>query len=64
MYGDLYAVNRLSLKLEAGDVYGFIGPNGAGKTTTMRHPGHAPQSDLGRGHRVRLLHLSKTTGTK
>src|SRR6266851_7818240 len=36
MYGDLYALNRLSIKLERGDVYGFIGPNGAGKTTTMR----------------------------
>jgi ABC-2 type transport system ATP-binding protein len=35
-YGDLYALNRLSLKLDKGDVYGFIGPNGAGKTTTMR----------------------------
>src|SRR5947199_2614725 len=36
MYGDLYALNRLTTKLERGDVYGFIGPNGAGKTTTMR----------------------------
>jgi ABC-2 type transport system ATP-binding protein len=36
MYGDLYALNRLTLRLERGDVYGFIGPNGAGKTTTMR----------------------------
>src|SRR5437899_2301017 len=36
MYGDLYALNRLTVKLERGDVYGFIGPNGAGKTTTMR----------------------------
>lgn len=36
MYGDLYALNRLNMKLEKGDVYGFIGPNGAGKTTTMR----------------------------
>ncbi len=36
MYGDLYALNRLNLSLEKGDVYGFIGPNGAGKTTTMR----------------------------
>jgi ABC-2 type transport system ATP-binding protein len=35
-YGDLFALNRLTLKLEKGDVYGFIGPNGAGKTTTMR----------------------------
>src|ERR671933_247705 len=36
MYGDLYALDRLTLRLERGDVYGFIGPNGAGKTTTMR----------------------------
>src|SRR5438046_4270594 len=36
MYGDLYALNRLTIKLDRGDVYGFIGPNGAGKTTTMR----------------------------
>lgn len=36
MYGELYALNRLTLKLERGDVYGFIGPNGSGKTTTMR----------------------------
>ena len=35
-YGDLYALDRLTLKLEKGDVFGFIGPNGAGKTTTMR----------------------------
>ncbi len=35
-YGELFALNRLTLKLERGDVYGFIGPNGAGKTTTMR----------------------------
>ena len=35
-YADLYALDRLSLKLDQGDVFGFIGPNGAGKTTTMR----------------------------
>ena len=35
-YGSLHAINKLSLKLDQGDVYGFIGPNGAGKTTTMR----------------------------
>jgi ABC-2 type transport system ATP-binding protein len=35
-YGELFALERLTLKLEPGDVYGFIGPNGAGKTTTMR----------------------------
>lgn len=35
-YGDLYALNRLNMTIDKGDVYGFIGPNGAGKTTTMR----------------------------
>jgi ABC-2 type transport system ATP-binding protein len=35
-YNDLFAVDRLTLKLDRGDVYGFIGPNGSGKTTTMR----------------------------
>ena len=35
-YGELYALDRLTLRLEPGDVYGYIGPNGSGKTTTMR----------------------------
>ena len=35
-YGDFFAVKKLDLDLEPGDVLGFIGPNGAGKTTTMR----------------------------
>jgi ABC-2 type transport system ATP-binding protein len=35
-YGDFLAVDRLNLKIERGDVFGFIGPNGAGKSTTIR----------------------------
>jgi len=35
-YGNLTAVDNLSLTIRAGDIFGFIGPNGAGKTTTMR----------------------------
>jgi ABC-2 type transport system ATP-binding protein len=30
------AVDRLSLSVEDGEVFGFLGPNGAGKTTTVR----------------------------
>jgi ABC-2 type transport system ATP-binding protein len=30
------ALNRLSLQMEAGEVFGFLGPNGAGKTTTLK----------------------------
>jgi ABC-2 type transport system ATP-binding protein len=35
-YGDLLAVDRLTLRVPRGEVYGFLGPNGAGKTTTLR----------------------------
>jgi ABC-2 type transport system ATP-binding protein len=35
-YGDFTAVDRLNLKIAAGEMFGFIGPNGAGKSTTMR----------------------------
>jgi len=35
-FGATTALDRLSLEIPAGAVYGFIGPNGAGKTTTMR----------------------------
>ncbi len=34
-YGDLVAVDRLTLAVEAGEIFGFLGPNGAGKTTTL-----------------------------
>lgn len=30
------AVDRLSLEINEGEVFGFLGPNGAGKTTTVR----------------------------
>ena len=30
-----YAVDGLSLAVEAGEIYGILGPNGAGKTTTL-----------------------------
>ena len=35
-YGDFTAVQRLNLKISAGEMFGFIGPNGAGKSTTIR----------------------------
>src|SRR5215207_9395986 len=35
-YGDLVAVDGLTLRVHPGEVYGFLGPNGAGKTTTLR----------------------------
>ena len=62
MYGDLYALNRLNLTLDQGDVYGFIGPNGAGKTTTMRILATLLNPTLGRGDRLRLLDLHRREG--
>ncbi len=35
-FGDLIAVDRLSLSVQSGEILGFLGPNGAGKSTTMR----------------------------
>ncbi len=34
-YGDLFAVNDLTLQVKEGDIWGFLGHNGAGKTTTI-----------------------------
>jgi ABC-2 type transport system ATP-binding protein len=34
-YGDLRAVDDVSLSVADGDFFGFLGPNGAGKTTTI-----------------------------
>ena len=35
-YGDFTAVERLNLKIDEGEMFGFIGPNGAGKSTSIR----------------------------
>lgn len=35
-FGDLTAVDGLTLQVDEGEIFGFLGPNGAGKTTTIR----------------------------
>jgi ABC-2 type transport system ATP-binding protein len=35
-FGNLIAVDRLTLTVEQGELFGLVGPDGAGKTTTMR----------------------------
>ena len=55
-YGDFTAVERLNLKIEAGEMFGFIGPNGAGKSTTIRFLATLLKASRGEGivngHRV------------
>src|SRR5512141_3318447 len=62
------ALDRLTLDVEAGEVFGFLGPNGAGKTTTLKllmqlifpTSGHAeilgrPAGDLAMRRRIGYL---------
>ncbi|KAF0219191.1 MAG: ABC-2 type transport system ATP-binding [Geobacteraceae bacterium] len=35
-FGDFIAVDRVSLDVKRGEIFGFLGPNGAGKSTTIR----------------------------
>ena len=55
-YGNLLAVDGLTLKIAAGEMFGFIGPNGAGKSTTIRFLATLLKATSGdgmvNGHRV------------
>jgi ABC-2 type transport system ATP-binding protein len=51
-YGTSVAVDRLSLTVTAGEIFGLIGPDGAGKTTTVRLMAGLLRPDAGR---VRVL---------
>ena len=35
-FGEVRAVDSVSLRVKQGEVYGYLGLNGAGKTTTIR----------------------------
>ncbi len=47
-FGDTVAVDRLSLQVPEGVIYGIVGPNGAGKTTTIRMIMNITIPDAGR----------------
>jgi ABC-2 type transport system ATP-binding protein len=46
-FGDLRAVDGVSLEIPAGEIYGLVGADGAGKTTTMRLLVGALKADSG-----------------
>jgi ABC-2 type transport system ATP-binding protein len=35
-FGDFVALNKVSIKVPTGSIFGLLGPNGAGKTTLIR----------------------------
>lgn len=35
-FGDFTAVDRVTISVERGEIYGFLGPNGSGKTTLIK----------------------------
>jgi len=69
-FGDLTAVDSVTLRVEEGEVFGFLGPNGAGKTTTVRmlccliskSSGNATIGDYEIGNEADSLKIRKTIG--
>ncbi len=53
-YGEVVAVDDLSLSVQEGEIFGVLGPNGAGKTTTVECAIGLRSPDAGK---VRLLGL-------
>jgi ABC-2 type transport system ATP-binding protein len=46
-FGEIHAVDGVSLEIKAGEIYGLVGADGAGKTTTMRLLVGALKADSG-----------------
>lgn len=49
-FGDKTAVRALSMRIAAGEIFGFLGPNGSGKTTSIRMLCGLLTPDAGSGH--------------
>jgi ABC-2 type transport system ATP-binding protein len=56
-YGDIVAVNDVSLSIEPGEIFGLVGPNGAGKTTLIEMIESLRTPDSGS---IRVLGLDPT----
>jgi len=49
-FGDVIAVDNISLEIEKGEIYGLLGPNGAGKSTVINILSSLLQMDKGKIH--------------
>ncbi len=47
-FGDLVAVDKLTMEVRRGEVFGFLGPNGAGKSTSLKMITGLLKPDAGR----------------
>ena len=47
-YGDFTALNKVSINIKEGSIFGLLGPNGAGKTTLIRIINQITQPDEGK----------------
>jgi len=67
-FGSVRAVDRISIEVPAGSIYGFLGPNGAGKTTTIRlllgllEPTAGEAEVLGQDVRTGSQHIRERSG--
>jgi ABC-2 type transport system ATP-binding protein len=69
-FGELTAVDNVTLKVNKGEIFGFLGPNGAGKSTTVRMlcclisktSGEARVGDFDVDHEEDRLKIRKTIG--
>ena len=61
-YGDYTALNKASLAVPRGSIYGLLGPNGAGKTTLMRIINQITAPDSGQvifdGEKLKEHHIA------
>src|SRR5262249_50291238 len=67
-FGEISAVQGVSLRVESGDFFGFVGPNGAGKSTTLsvlctlREPTAGTVRIAGFDRRTHVMEIRRSIG--